>query len=358
MVKNGEVKITYTQEVFFGSGVGNTNRDPRTVVGYTADKHVILMVIDGRQASSEGLSLPEAAELMISLGCVEAMNLDGGGSTQMAIGNQLVNLPTGGTYQRPVAAILALVSPDSIPLLPPVFHLVKIDNADSLIVKTGTWALSNVSGYWGNTPSLYSNAGAGESTLKWKMELPRTAFYDVYAWWVAASNRATDAPYIIKHKNGTDTVRVNQAINGSRWNRLGSFEFSTDPSEGVTLSNAVSTAGTVVNADALRLVSFDSVFVSVKEPELILPKEFALNQNYPNPFNPSTIISFSLPNDAEVSLTIYDVMGREISTIMSGFKNAGKYSVEFNAENLNSGVYFYKLNAGAFTQTRKMVLIK
>ncbi len=358
LVKNGAVNLTYDQEVFFGSGVGSTNRDPRTAVGYTADKHVIMVVIDGRQTDSEGLSLPETADLMISLGCVEAMNLDGGGSTQMAIGSQLVNLPVGSTYQRPVPTMLAIVKPDSINLLPPNFYLRKIDNADSNIVKTGTWAVSNISGYWGSTPSIYANAGSGESTVKWKMNIPAQAQYDVYAWWVAASNRASDAPYIIKHKYGTDTVRINQSINGSQWNRIGRFTFSGDLSEGVTLSNKVDTAGKVVNADALRIISFDSVFVSVESPETPVPVQFTLKQNYPNPFNPSTIISFTLPKESDITLVVYDIMGREVKMIEKGYRSAGSHQIEFNGESLTSGVYFYRLTAGEFTETRKMMLVK
>ena len=358
LVKNGQKHITYTEEVFFGSGVGSTNRDPRTVVGYTTNRHVIMMVIDGRQADSEGLSLPEAADLMISLGCVEAMNLDGGGSSQMSVGNQLVNLPVGATYQRPIPTMLAIVNPDSINLLPPLFYISKIDNVDSNIVKTGTWTVSNVGGYWGTTPSLNANAGNGETSLKWKMKIANEAKYDVYAWWVSASNRASNAPYIVKHKNGTDTVKINQSINGSQWNRIGSFTFSGDPTEGVTLSNKVDTAGKVVNADAIRIISFDSVLVSVEDPEPVLPESFMLNQNYPNPFNPSTIISFSLPESADIQLSIFDIMGRELKTLYRGYKSAGAHQMEFDGTDFVSGVYFYRLTYGNQVQTRKMLLVK
>jgi hypothetical protein len=86
LVKKGQVKITYDEEVFWGSGIGYETLNPRTAVGYTAEKHAILLVVDGRQEASEGVSLPQLAELMQKLGCVEAMNLDGGGSTQMAVG--------------------------------------------------------------------------------------------------------------------------------------------------------------------------------------------------------------------------------------------------------------------------------
>ncbi len=98
-----------------------------------------------------------------------------------------------------------------------------------------------------------------------------------------------------------------------------------------------------------------------------LPNEFALYQNYPNPFNPATKIKFTIPNKVflngtksfiDVQLLVYDVLGNEIVTLVNEEKSAGVYEVEFNAEGLTSGIYFYKLQAGLFTETKKMLLIK
>lgn len=89
-----------------------------------------------------------------------------------------------------------------------------------------------------------------------------------------------------------------------------------------------------------------------------VPNGFNLMQNYPNPFNPSTNIVFSLPQNVFVTLRIYDISGREATTIVNGFKQAGTYNVYFNASDLSSGVYFYKLSAGEFTLTKKMLMIK
>ncbi len=85
---------------------------------------------------------------------------------------------------------------------------------------------------------------------------------------------------------------------------------------------------------------------------------FYLVQNYPNPFNPSTIISYHLLASSVVSLKVYDVLGREVETLVNERQNSGSHSVIFNACNLPSGVYFYRLQAGAFTQTKKMILMK
>lgn len=89
-----------------------------------------------------------------------------------------------------------------------------------------------------------------------------------------------------------------------------------------------------------------------------LPLSFSLHQNYPNPFNPSTIISFELPNSSVVKLTIYNFLGKEIATLVNKTLSPGKYEFEWNARNLSSGIYFYRLEAAEFIETRKMVLLK
>jgi hypothetical protein len=89
-----------------------------------------------------------------------------------------------------------------------------------------------------------------------------------------------------------------------------------------------------------------------------LPNRFMLQQNYPNPFNPSTAISFDLPKKSFVSLKVFDALGRETASILSEEISAGSYTQQWNANGLPSGVYFYRLKAGAFTQTRKLVLLR
>ncbi|MBE7477038.1 MAG: T9SS type A sorting domain-containing protein [Ignavibacteriota bacterium] len=88
------------------------------------------------------------------------------------------------------------------------------------------------------------------------------------------------------------------------------------------------------------------------------PSGFHLNQNYPNPFNPSTTISFLVPNEEFVSLKVYNSLGEEVAELVNETKPAGNYSVTFDASELTSGIYFYKLSAGDFTQTKKMIYLK
>jgi len=89
-----------------------------------------------------------------------------------------------------------------------------------------------------------------------------------------------------------------------------------------------------------------------------IPAKFDLSQNYPNPFNPATMINYDVPFDGKVSLKIFDMSGREVVTLVNEVKTAGYYSVNFNASNLSSGVYFYSLSADNFTATKKMILVK
>ena len=102
-----------------------------------------------------------------------------------------------------------------------------------------------------------------------------------------------------------------------------------------------------------------SILADVKKEEA-LPTSFRLEQNYPNPFNPNTIISYQLPTRTHVSLKVYDLLGREVATLVDEFQNAGTYNSQLSIINyqLSSGVYFYRLQAGEFVQTKKMIVLK
>lgn len=102
----------------------------------------------------------------------------------------------------------------------------------------------------------------------------------------------------------------------------------------------------------------DPGLVTDLQKEELTPSEYTLSQNFPNPFNPSTKINISLPEKSLVSLKIYDLLGKEVAELVNEELSAGKHSVEFNATALPSGMYFYNLKAGTFSETRKMTLLK
>ena len=100
------------------------------------------------------------------------------------------------------------------------------------------------------------------------------------------------------------------------------------------------------------------VTTAVDEPAAIIPSFFVLEQNYPNPFNPVTTLEFDVPNTAHIELTMYNVLGKKVETLVSKKYSAGKYRVQWSANNFSSGVYFYQLKAEGFVQTRKLLLLK
>jgi phosphatidylserine/phosphatidylglycerophosphate/cardiolipin synthase-like enzyme len=102
----------------------------------------------------------------------------------------------------------------------------------------------------------------------------------------------------------------------------------------------------------------DSIFVTDIEEDITTPIHYSLSQNYPNPFNPTTNISFSIPMKSKVELNVYNTLGQKVTTLINGQKEAGNHTVTFNASNLNSGVYFYRLKTVNFNQTKKLLILK
>ena len=88
------------------------------------------------------------------------------------------------------------------------------------------------------------------------------------------------------------------------------------------------------------------------------PLQYVLMQNYPNPFNPVTTISYSIPQDGNVQIKVFNSIGEEVSSLVNGFKNSGSYKVNFDASDLPSGIYYYRIKAGSFTSVRKMIVLK
>jgi len=109
----------------------------------------------------------------------------------------------------------------------------------------------------------------------------------------------------------------------------------------------------------LKQVDFDGTFEYSNEIEVdASPTSFSLEQNYPNPFNPSTKITYSIPYKSFVTLKVYDPLGSLVTDLVQEEKEAGKYEIDFNASDLSSGVYFYRIESGDFMQTKKMILLR
>ena len=89
-----------------------------------------------------------------------------------------------------------------------------------------------------------------------------------------------------------------------------------------------------------------------------IPADFILYQNFPNPFNPYTVFRFAIPKSGDVSLTVYDILGREVNVLLKEYTKAGEYEIRFDGSSLSSGIYFYTLKSGDFRKTNKMLLVK
>ncbi|MFA6440407.1 MAG: T9SS type A sorting domain-containing protein, partial [Bacteriovoracaceae bacterium] len=98
--------------------------------------------------------------------------------------------------------------------------------------------------------------------------------------------------------------------------------------------------------------------VSVAKTDASVPTVYALDQNFPNPFNPTTTISYALPNSGLVTLKIYNVLGQEVKALINAVQDAGTYHATFDASQMSSGIYFYRLESGSFTSVKKMMLLK
>lgn len=213
------------------------------------------------------------------------------------------------------------------------------------------WSLKPSAGTWGTMeawvipnenkwPAVYSRKATGNQTFRSVFE---------------QSGTANATPRSIKYKSfdgsiWSQSIEVSDASNdvtGLQKPEVGDIDGSTPVFAFV--------GGNYTN------VYFDNyswIPTDVNETQGNFPVEYILEQNYPNPFNPSTLIRFSIPENSFVSLKVYNVLGKEVSSIISEEMSAGNYEVNFNASNLSSGVYFYKLETENFVKTNKMILMK
>jgi hypothetical protein len=169
--------------------------------------------------------------------------------------------------------------------------------------------------------------------------------------------------YIYSFTGGTDNGEFshNVYINGygPNTNHWGPYnELSDIPASSYPIEKEIKFTSPARSVQMI-LIEGGTNLVSVNDKaNSEMPQSYNLSQNYPNPFNPSTVIRFHLPAKVFVTLKVFDVLGREVETLVNENKNAGNYSVQFNAHNLSSGMYFYKIEAGTYRDAKKLLLLK
>ena len=239
---------------------------------------------------------------------------------------------------------------------------------------SGIWNL----GFWGHTKKqkfrgLYSITDSPDSLYAPNTERIVTLIngYDLTPFTYAQLTfqqryniHNSDTAYIELSNNGTEwqvvklftgvnlfwkkeTINLH-ALEGSPW---------SDILIRMRMKSDDSTQSDGIYIDEMEIVT-NQFITSLSSDNDVVPSNYSLLQNYPNPFNPVTIIQFTIPNTSHVTLMVYDLLGREVATLMNEIVDAGIYSRQFNGSHLSSGVYYYRMMSGSYTAMRKMLFIK
>ena len=198
-------------------------------------------------------------------------------------------------------------------------------------ISAGNYTLNGNLKYWGSTAGTNIKIVLSDSSSN--LSLPIAAFN-------AGSSTKPDSlsfslPVVIS--GGLKNLKLNLLVNGIADSSLTPMLINT--------YFLMDSSGAILKKRSGNLASINAA-------------TYSLSQNYPNPFNPTTIINYQIPNNNYVTLKVYDVLGNLVKTLVDGYKTQGSYSINFNADNLASGIYFYQLKAGSFTATKKFLFLK
>jgi hypothetical protein len=219
----------------------------------------------------------------------------------------------------------------------------KIEVPDDSVFVDATIAADSTMG-WVISPYDYmETTDGGNGTVLAREAISSNVLFERWDPWVEFYNGAVDMPagYRTLIGNGNDHAN---STNGAPFNY---YNF-TDAAKQVYMN------------EVARMAKLGKVEepVSVAGSKNNIPNVYALEQNYPNPFNPTTTIEFALPKNSNVKIAVFDILGRLITKLVDGNLNAGYHKVQFNASNLASGVYFYRIEAGNFVKVKKLMLLK
>lgn len=226
LVKNGKINVTSREEAFGGS---HLQRHPRSAIGYKDKNTLLLMVVDGRQQASAGVTLNDLAEMMLDIGAKDALNLDGGGSSAMVAAGEVVNVPSdipGGNRNslRNNASALILSEIDNSEA-PQIYYF---DTDAISYSETGVWKSSNQLNYYGGTPSRVAAANS-LNKAEYKFENIQQNKYQLAAWFTVNPDENTpEAVYVVHHSATTDTIIFDQTnlSHTGKWQVLGNYLLS------------------------------------------------------------------------------------------------------------------------------------
>lgn len=240
--------------------------------------------------------------------------------------------------------------------------IVNEDDPDAVI--TGLWDTRAGDGF---KPDFLSNNNSEPASISYFFDVPYNAWFDVFAFIVNKPVGTTQAPYTLYSDTDSTLVHLDQqGYYSGGWQPVGTVYLSAGRHKALTLRNENVAAGDYIFADATMLMinrkkSPDVIVTKVarkKEITTSEPQFFELGQNYPNPFNAKTTIRFKLDHPGLVNITVYDILGREVSALINEMKTAGIHTLKFDATGLSSGIYIYKMKAGQMVKSRRMVYIR
>jgi hypothetical protein len=263
-------------------------------------------------------------------------------------------------------------------------YFVVVDDRDSTSYhERGSWSFSNAQAYGGTSRFAYPASGVA---AVFSARPHKTGLYEIAAIVPTTTNASTRARYRLSVSGADiDSVFLDQNSGSGSWVALLNRQLQADTLVTVTLTDAMSpvVSGKVLRTDAIRFQWIRNDPTSVEREESSSPICFGLEQNYPNPFNGISNIGFSLPAQqvvydpigsktrresstgqagilefSHVTLKVFDLLGREVATLVNEMRKPGSYMAQFNATGLATGVYLLRLTAGTFVQSRRMILIR
>lgn len=339
------------------------SRHPRSAAGITVNGDtLILAVVDGRQPShSVGMTLHELADLMIEFGATDALQFDSGGSATFYYNGVVRNSPSDGT-QRAVAGALCIFSEEKYINIAPDATIVAYSGEylpDHPVEKLIDGKKSRDSGKWVEL----------EGGLHW-VELDLGSIFKVTNFQLYHAFYCGDPDYLNTKEFGIFT-RIDTA---AQWQEdfhiiNDDFQYRDNlctyevPKNVRYVRLEISKANHVDYENILRQPEFeiyirDTTTTSIDRETTKMVSEYNLFQNYPNPFNPSTKIEFFIPLNGFVSLKVYNILGKEVRTLLNQELAEGYHSVTFEAGNLPVGIYIYILQAADFKESKKMLILK
>ncbi len=230
---------------------------------------------------------------------------------------------------------------------------VQLSYGNSFDIQSMYFVDQNIGWIGGNNGSTGSLLKTTDGGIHWTNKTPNLQYGPGYIKFFDAQNGIA----VGQGRSGS-LAMLNTTDGGENW----SIQLTTFP-QGVT-GNGLNggffidkKTGWAVGNNGL-ILKYNST-TDINEKNLnIIPNNFTLDQNFPNPFNPTTTINYAVPKASKVTIKVYDVLGNEVASLVNEEKNAGSYSINFSAAKLSSGTYFYRMTAGSFAETKKLILLK